>query len=466
MRDMRRPVTKGTAHHSFRKGEYLPYRATSTFHVGSVENLQVYADDVVEFDGYILRIGQDSYSAQNLRGAVKSGWLVPASDTQSVYRPASAGVVMTPADKAKSNVSHVAGTANTSEDERIVGNRADIRKRASISYVSEDSGVVVGKINVPAISDTKQLQGNNADTFMRNARMSEDSSQRASFNVNTEELRRLAAEVDFSDMTPEEIAEWGAKQVRRQSAEAEAEASRQARYSSGVDIQGPDPRAVAMENETSNSLRPLGTAEEWAEVGDVEISWGSGSGAIPFEDSNPKESSRAIQALDQVPRNPVSPAPQQPSQVVRTTMGVDWELGRPAHVRMQDAMERYGWSTDIILAIADVESGDVARFLRMAKGVAAPQVQSAVETVVKKAKAPKAPKANVIVSPSNWDATEPAHWASRLKKALEEYGSDAQALQTIAELEIPAVSKRLLEHAATISAATISAPTPPAEDLA
>lgn len=73
---------------TFRPGEFVKYRVATTIpiHLGQHER-DLSLNEIVEYDGQTLKIGEETMQVANLRGAVKSGWLVPADDTTSVHRP-------------------------------------------------------------------------------------------------------------------------------------------------------------------------------------------------------------------------------------------------------------------------------------------------------------------------------------------------------------------------------------------
>jgi hypothetical protein len=489
----RRPVATGPQP-VYKKGEFQEYRSTNTFHVGQHENLQIYIDDIIEYDGYTLRIGYDEYPA-HLRGAIRSGWLVPVADTESQYVPQAAGVVMAPADTTKSRESHVVGGASMSSDERIVGSREGVRQRAQgggqtrqarqvtgtgvamQGVVTVDAGIEVGRVNVPAEAPRKELTRSNAHLAGRAAlNQAANPNTRAQIGINSEALREIAAaDPATAGMSDEELAEWEATQERRRLATLQAEAEREARRAK-FEAEGGLP--MREHDRSSARAKQDALARKRATY--------AGAGAVPFDEANAEETSHALHAMEPegtpVPQTAqvgtVSGGPSMPSRIKRTKVGVDWELGRPAHVRMKDAMERFGWSKDILRAIAEVEEDDVARFLYSQLGEEIPEAKPEPAQEKKPAPKPAAapdpveddyeedpeledldaelagageedlePGAVITSSGIAWNPTDPPHWASRVKKAISEFGTNIEDLESIAEVEIPAVSKRLIEHA-------------------
>lgn len=81
----------------FRRGEFAEFRATEKIHLGK-HGVDIMRDDIVEYDGITLRMGPDEFNTTLLRKAIAKGWLVPSSDTTSVYVAQPAGVTVGPAD--------------------------------------------------------------------------------------------------------------------------------------------------------------------------------------------------------------------------------------------------------------------------------------------------------------------------------------------------------------------------------
>ena len=81
---------------NFLRGSFHSFRATTKIHLGSIEK-DIVKDDIVEFDGYVLKMGLEEHSLPALKSGIKLGWLVLDHDTTSVYTPKSSGVKVRPA---------------------------------------------------------------------------------------------------------------------------------------------------------------------------------------------------------------------------------------------------------------------------------------------------------------------------------------------------------------------------------
>lgn len=81
----------------FKRGTFAEYRATEKIHLGK-HGVDIMRDDIVEYDGITLKMGPDEFNTTLLRKAINKGWLVPATDTESVYVPQPSGVTVGPAE--------------------------------------------------------------------------------------------------------------------------------------------------------------------------------------------------------------------------------------------------------------------------------------------------------------------------------------------------------------------------------
>jgi hypothetical protein len=138
-------------------------------------------------------------------------------------------------------------------------------------------------------------------------------------------------------------------------------------------------------------------------------------------------------------------------------------------VRMSDAVARFGWSKDILLAIAKVEGdSDVSRFLSQYAqnfcGVTAVAVvvkaveddEDSEDPEVAEMDAEMAavePDADVVQTATgiNWNTQKPKSWMVRAKLAIEQYGDQKEDLLSIADVESEAVAKRIRDHVAKVS---------------
>lgn len=259
---------------SFTRGQPTPYRATTRIHLGEHE-VDIYKDDVVLFDGQTLTIGQDKYSAPKLRAAITQlGWLVPADDLDSEYRPMAAGIRVSPAkeaDKSKdiemgysADEEAVVGSRRTANvgmrDGREVPEAQENRRsmRVERENLNEDA-VPVSRLSSPKKTTTVA----NADAALRATKSIDDgrSIQRAKpvDRIPNDELDNLlddtvstprqpagvAGEGNNPHMTPEERRAARLASLRAQVAEAEAEVAADEEASDVDEVDTPSDTALA-----------------------------------------------------------------------------------------------------------------------------------------------------------------------------------------------------------------------------
>lgn len=113
----------------FQRGEFIAFRAVTTFHLGDFEK-DIQKDEVIEFDGSTLKMGPDTHQYSKLRGAISAGWLVPDSDEGGVYIPRPAGVEVRPAESRGANRGPARQVGVVADEERDVGTRSAVRENA------------------------------------------------------------------------------------------------------------------------------------------------------------------------------------------------------------------------------------------------------------------------------------------------------------------------------------------------
>ena len=147
---------------TYAKGEYQTYRAITKIHLGAISDNLTEGEEI-EYDGHTLRRGNDEASLHSLRAAIKVGWLVPVSDTESTYVPQPAGVTVHKADglsEDEINLDTVFETdVNMGTLDEVRPNNAPATHKATAAgrKRNEDEGTVVSKIKTSAKMDTVQV---------------------------------------------------------------------------------------------------------------------------------------------------------------------------------------------------------------------------------------------------------------------------------------------------------------------
>jgi hypothetical protein len=128
----------------FQSGSFREFRATTRFHLGKIQQ-DVMKNDVVEFDGTVLKLGGSTHPLPELRAAIKAGWLSPVESSVEDYIPQSSNMKVRPAmDRGKGN----SVSTEVQQDETHVGN---IRKANTTDGVRIESKV----FNSTVIHDTE-----------------------------------------------------------------------------------------------------------------------------------------------------------------------------------------------------------------------------------------------------------------------------------------------------------------------
>lgn len=182
----------------FVRGTFVAYRAVTKFHIGSITT-DVLKDDEVEFDGQVLRLGGTDHNVPQIRSVIKTGWLVPVSDTTSVYRPA-------PSTNPR------ASTAVHSED-RDLGNIKDVRdrgdgavkRRVIVEEAGSSEGVEIGRIKSAAVQKTTLTAENATRVAQQISNL--DNTQGVSAPVVIPTAGKMPVVVvgdDYSDILPQQ----------------------------------------------------------------------------------------------------------------------------------------------------------------------------------------------------------------------------------------------------------------------
>jgi len=145
----------------FNKGDFQAFKALTKVHLGSIgENLET--GEVVLFDGSVLRRGSQDHPFPALRGAIKVGWLVPDTDTKSIYAPKPADIQIGDAvnkgekrDMRPSKVTVAVDEQNVGDLQKVRGPEAPAThqaKNAGQTNPPASDGVVIAKLKTPAKS--------------------------------------------------------------------------------------------------------------------------------------------------------------------------------------------------------------------------------------------------------------------------------------------------------------------------
>lgn len=150
---------------TFTKNDFQAFRVLTKVHLGSLgENLE--PNEVVLFDGSVLRRGGQDHPFPALRGAIKVGWLIP--DGQSgVYAPKAADIQIGDAISRGEKRDLRPVKVQVSADEQDVGALQKVRgadapathqaKNTGEKHAPPVDGVVVAKLKNPAKAEAVEI---------------------------------------------------------------------------------------------------------------------------------------------------------------------------------------------------------------------------------------------------------------------------------------------------------------------
>ena len=147
----------------FRRGTFHFFRATTKIHLGSVEK-DILKDDVIEFDGQVVKIGLEEHSLPALKSGIKLGWLVADQDKTSTYVPKSSGVKVRPAQgDQEAGADFKVQPVIVSDDQRVVSTLKSASLGQREGKLAEQDGQVAGKIKTAAKQKTVITDSSSVD---------------------------------------------------------------------------------------------------------------------------------------------------------------------------------------------------------------------------------------------------------------------------------------------------------------
>lgn len=118
---------------------FRAYRAIYKIHVGGLER-DILKDDVVQFDGTSMKVGDKAVEAPTLTAAIKVGWLVPLDQAGTEYKPAPANVQLHKAAPTTPDRKPIEKTL-VHDEERDVGHLSRIRgEKAPATHTAKNAG--------------------------------------------------------------------------------------------------------------------------------------------------------------------------------------------------------------------------------------------------------------------------------------------------------------------------------------
>jgi hypothetical protein len=294
---------------SFQKGKFVHLLATTTIHLGKLER-NLSKDDVVEFDGFDLKIDGQTTSMPELKAGVKRGWLKivdPASEIPTVEVEVEAPKIT---QKPKMKVQRVYDEERlVSEVEKKV---APPKKKFQVVVENQDNDII-------PISKIKTNSG---------AKIASDiisSDIQGGEKVSTIKLQTSSkVKTVISDVS---------------------QASQEINKLDNLDTQIVTKTASKVEE-----------TEEEIDFDDL------------FEEESQLEDAQLLQAIDgevQPDQGAVTIGKDE-SKVIALPVGIDWDMGVHWSKRANIAVEKYSTHPEILNAIIGVESKGVVKAINKA----------------------------------------------------------------------------------------------------
>lgn len=187
---------------TYAKGQFQSYRAITKIHLGAIsDNLS--EGEEIQYDGHVLRRGNDEHSLHSLRAAIKIGWLVPVEAPPTKYIPQPAGITVHRADgmdDAEISLDTVFETdVNVGTLDEVRPDAAP-RTHKAIAAGEQNTGVgkVVGKVKISAKMETVQIGRDD-----RKVVAALDNRERVATAVATGDVQEARGGEDLVDLLPD-----------------------------------------------------------------------------------------------------------------------------------------------------------------------------------------------------------------------------------------------------------------------
>jgi hypothetical protein len=331
----------------FKKGTFVSLEAQTQLHLGRLEK-NLTKGDIVEYDGYTLKMGSTEVVMPELRGGVKRGWLkvlevsavsAPVAPAPKKITPVKETKVESVYDeeriitnlKTKTAVEEVAPKkfplkVDSQDDDEIAVSRVAGKSGASISSAS--SAELAGG-GVAESQGAKSVAEIKLKTASKQKLIISDGAQISAEMTKLENLSR--------DATP-------SKKVAKEVARTEAE----------IDFE-----------EADSSVFEEPSLDAGFDLSDEAFDELEGFDEPVEEDSFIKEASTILEVLD-APAPPAQGAVavgKSDSKVVTLPCGIDWDMSIQWKKRANLAVDQYGSHPEILADILAVEASGVVNFI-------------------------------------------------------------------------------------------------------
>ena len=388
----------GMAEIKWQRGVFQQFRATTKIHLGGPEQ-DIFEDDIIEFDGQVAKIGGIDQPLSSLRGGIKAGWLVPITDTTTVYKPQPADIRVRPATAAGQERGDPMPIATATEEEALVGRLGDHQKRRESAFTGQRRRKPREQ---PPSAQPSSLADRRAALEAQMAALAVE--EAAQPDPETEAVLMPIA-VAPAQVTVISVPQPSRRQPsRRQLTVEEADEINRQRILE-VTSQPVPPRPEPPPEMTAEERRQFSGTVAVEEQGGVPVGGYKFSGAVAGAEgqtrADPVDVTKVSAATIDARSRPVSTTPQ--TQI-------------PAEGNVSITENLPGGATG---DVAEAQSGDDLVQLLGNAAVAGPDPSN----------------------PLGWDTA--GHWKTRVKMAVDKYGSSPEKMGQILAVETPTVRKHI-----------------------
>ena len=331
----------------FKKGTFVTLEAQTQMHLGRLEK-NIAKGDVVEYDGYTLKLGGQDIAMPELRAGVKRGWLKPVAES-SVSVEVAAPVAEKPAPQKKESPK----VENVYDEERIISNlknktaeEAAPAKKFPLKVESQDDDErAVSKVggssgaSISSASSAELAGGGIAESqgakSVSEIKLKTASKQKVVISDGTQLSAEMTKIENLSrDAVP-------SKKIAKVAAESTAE----------IPLEEISEEPLAEEDGFDLSDEAFDELEGFDE---------------PATESDVEENAQILNALDgeAVPTQGAVVVGKSDSKVATLPCGVDWDMNVQWKKRANLAVEQYGQHPEILADILEVEAAGVVNFIK------------------------------------------------------------------------------------------------------
>ncbi len=186
---------------------FQSYRVVHKIHLGGLDQV-LEVDSVVQFNGTTLKTedGMEIKLSQPsaIAGAIKVGWLVPVSSSETTFTPKSAGIQVHSA-RSSGEKRQAVNVMTVHDEEQNMGNRKEVRQNSSVTKQASsnpEEGVVVSRIKSPAKAPPVEM-GSGDRAALQSLETKTLAVEKVRLNKPTGDVAEAMAGDEIEDILPE-----------------------------------------------------------------------------------------------------------------------------------------------------------------------------------------------------------------------------------------------------------------------